>query len=154
MCKSLGKFSTSYFCFNLIMVSKKRQHFIIPAQTDNSVLVRTQSRGTEEHNQISGMTVVARWPVEHPNEPIITQKEVAAEGQAAVGEQFSPKKSLNSGAASQPLNCALTGCQHRPLPSRSSINLSHGVPQSWSCVHVSCQLAATRGKQKVKCTAG
>lgn len=30
VCKSLGKFSTSYFCFNLIIVSKKWQHFIIP----------------------------------------------------------------------------------------------------------------------------
>lgn len=41
-----------------------------------------------------------------------------------------------------------------PHPSRASINPGRGVPRSWSCVHVNCQLVATGGKQKVKGRAG
>lgn len=37
-----------------------------------------------------------------------------------------------------------------PHPNRASINLGRTFPRSWSCVHISCQLVATGGKQKVK----
>lgn len=88
--RSLGKFNSSYFCFEMTMVSKK-----IHIHTDNSLLFRNQSRGTWERNQISGLTVVAHWPVENPNEPIITQRKKLQRGKLQ-SESSSPQSSCST----------------------------------------------------------
>lgn len=132
--------------------SKLNMQLNVSAQTEAwqcIVSVRKQPCGT--YNPISRLAVVAYWPADSADQPRYNLQR--AKLQSYNASPHSGHSTLGQWASLQSMLWQAVRTQH-PRPNRASINLGQTFPWSWSCVHINCQLVATRGTQRVKGRAG